>query len=127
MKKFIFNNLLTVHLCGKFSQKKGWDHNGKIIDKNLLVLITEGDCTFSFLDHSYFLKEGDTLIIPKNTTYYPNTENGCSYLYFWFEAEVEEYTQERLPVTFSFGDRLPKQVELYLNLHNVSDKIAQNY
>ena len=98
---------------GRYSQSVGWDHTGKRINSNLLVVLESGDCSFSLDGKTYALNVGDAILIPKGVWYSPNTVRGCSYRYFQFLGEVcDESDGMRASsdssLAYQYSDTLPK-------------------
>lgn len=104
-----FENMLCLRLCGRYSQKYGWSHDGDMQTKAMIVLLESGECYFDFDDRRIEMREGDVLLIPKNIWYRPHTEQGCSYQYFHFEAEevLDEGTWEKCGRIYHYCEPIP--------------------
>ena len=87
MIRIKLEQLSCLRLGGRYSQKSGWDHTGKALHTNMLVMLESGDCEFKIRGEKIALTAGDVLLIPKDTWYQPCTQNGCSYQYFHFDAD----------------------------------------
>jgi AraC-like DNA-binding protein len=99
---------------GRYSQSVGWDHTGKRINSNLLVVLESGDCSFSLDGKTYALNVGDAILIPKGVWYSPNTVRGCSYRYFQFLGEVCDESDGMRAISdsslaYQYSDTLPKE------------------
>jgi AraC-like DNA-binding protein len=124
MYSFILENLMLLELCGKFSQKNNWNHTGKKLNYNLLVYIESGSCEFVINNKTLFLNKNDILIIPKNTFYKPNTVEGCSYMYFWFRADVSDKINAK---SYLYGESLPSKTSLILPQKFTATPIIKEY
>ena len=84
-----FSKLMTLKLCGQYSQINGWDHTGGInTEHNILVYVISGECSFTVNGKVTTMQENDIILLPKNTYYVPHTDTQCSYRYFHFDANV---------------------------------------
>ena len=122
------DSLTCLKNCGRYSQSMGWNHDGKSLKNNMLVLLESGDCSFNTSEGEYVLEPGDLFFIPRGTWYRPNTKNGCTYLYFHFvasEANDEEIRQARLQGErrFHFGD----VISIDYHLLTLPRKTASDY
>ena len=71
-------------LTGRFCQRRGWNHDGRTIEKHMLMVMWQGECRLSVGDETHFMNRGDAMIIPAGQYYRPHTEEGCEYYYFYF-------------------------------------------
>ena len=112
MLYFGIENLTCLKRCGRYASLHGWDHSGKKLANNLLVLIESGECSFRTQSETYELSSGDIIIVPKDTWYSPFTDSGCSYQYFQFLAtvpptELGESLCKESAISYGYGDTLP--------------------
>ena len=78
------HTLPRLVLCGRFRQRRGWNHDGRTMQEHLLMVMWQGDCQLSVEEQSYHLQSGNAVIIPAGQYYRPHTEDGCEYYYFHF-------------------------------------------
>ena len=74
---------------GRFSQTHGWDHSGRTMERNFLFCLEQGDCLFTVGENRMKLTPGDILIVPRDTFYAPVTQEGCTYVYLHFDADIQ--------------------------------------
>lgn len=75
-----------LELMGRFRQQRGWTHNGRTLEKKLLMVMWQGDCDVTIEDRTFHLESGDAMIIPAKQYYRPRTKEGCEYYYFHFST-----------------------------------------
>ena len=135
-----FDHLLCLRMCGRYSQSKGWNHNGRVLPANFLFLLESGDCKFEIDGRTYDLNVGDALVVPQGTRYLPSTDGGCSYQYFHFYAErlAEPPTSDSItsaadielpsliPHTLSLQSRMPTSYEIRKYLTSAIDGQRDN-
>ncbi len=99
----------TIHCFyfGRMKQTKGWEHNGRSLLQNLLVLIIDGEAEFQFAETSYALQTGDVLIIPANTLYKAHTNESCEYYFYHFSGQLRPSDFSiPTPISLRFSFRL---------------------
>ena len=99
MLQYDFKNLPNVIMTGKTAEKKGWSHDGRSIEDNLLVIFHSGECSFDMLDKTFYFKAGDVALVPKNTFYKPYSSVGCEYTFFHFDGDFTSNSlKEKTPL-----------------------------
>lgn len=82
-----------LQMGGRYTQDSGWIHSGRSIERNFLFYLEEGNCTFWVGSTRTELTPGDILVVPRGAFYAPSTQEGCTYLYFHFAAEIIQTDQ----------------------------------
>jgi len=80
---------MPLRMGGRFSQNRGWEHSGRMIEECILCLIEEGCCTFVIGDKTVEVSSGQGVIIPSGTFYAPFTQSGCCYKFLRFDGAME--------------------------------------
>lgn len=101
MYRISFDSPMPLQMAGRFSETKGWNHNGRTLDRSFLCVLTEGSCTFVVDGNRIELNPGDGVIVPENAFYAPCTQEGCRYQYFHFRAKIQR-TDEPAPLSPSY-------------------------
>lgn len=87
MFRYDFSKLPFVSMTGKVREEKGWSHNGRRMDFNMLVVFHRGKCSFAIEDRMFELVPGDAFLVPRGCFYRPHTDNFCEYTFFHFDGE----------------------------------------
>ena len=79
---------------GRFVQEKEWEHNGRTMEVNLLVVVLSGQAVFRYGGVGYPVRRGDCVVIPKGNFYTASTDSFCEYYYAHFSGELFEGGEE---------------------------------
>ncbi len=79
--------LSTLETAGRFLTQSGRTHNGRRFRTNLLVYVTDGECSFLTEDGVCRLEKEHYILIPQNVFYKPHTDTFCRYIYYHFTAD----------------------------------------
>lgn len=102
-------NFDFLEAANRFLVKKGWTHSGRKYNKNILVFVEEGECSFYVNGKKYRLEKDSYIVIPKGVFYKPHTETFCQYRYFHF---VGEYLGEIASIGDFHNISMPDDVSL---------------
>lgn len=75
---------LSCRMFGRMRQTKGWEHNGRVLAEDLLVIALDGQAEFTFHDQRHPVHRGDVLYIPANTWYQAYSADYLDYYFFHF-------------------------------------------
>lgn len=90
MLYYDFKTMPEVVMTGKTAETRGWSHEGRSIDHNLVVFFHSGECVFDINGQIVKYKAGDIALVPKNTFYKPRTQAQCEYTFFHFDGTFTE-------------------------------------
>lgn len=88
MYQISLSSPMPLLMGGRFTQAVGWDHTGRVIDRSFLFFLEKGSCSFVVGTNRMELTPGDILIVPGGAYYAPFTQEGCTYLYLHFAADI---------------------------------------
>ncbi len=71
---------------GHVRQKRGYWHDGKRLERHLLLILTSGSLQMTVDGTAYSLSVGDALLIPAGTLYRPGRASDCGYYFIHFVA-----------------------------------------
>ena len=80
------STLPQVRMLGQVSQRMGWENRVYHVGPNMLVLVREGDMSFTLRGGRFSLGRGDYLFIPKGEDYRVRSREGCRYAFIHFES-----------------------------------------
>lgn len=85
---------ISANIFGKVYQKSGNWHTGRQLPSHLLIYCLNGEISMCINDSVYTVKQGDVMVIPKNTFYIPIGKSSCEYYFFHFKAKEIINTQD---------------------------------
>lgn len=122
MYQIDFQKLPETLMFGRFVQKKGWEHSGNKITRELFVIAVGGRAQFCFENKTHTIKTGDILYIPSGTFYTASTEDSFEYYFFHFSAcikQVTDYNLPHMPHESSHTFALPRTVYNQVHIQNI--------
>ena len=140
MYQISLSSPMPILMAGRFSQKSGWEHSGRKLDHSFLFYLEKGTCTFVADSNRMELTSGDILLVPKGTFYAPLTQEGCTYLYFHFAAEVAassgtrpaarncHYSEliESSPAVFYVPERLQADSSMVYSMQTILNELTHS-
>ncbi|MBR3874844.1 MAG: helix-turn-helix domain-containing protein [Clostridia bacterium] len=82
-------NLPRVTMMGQVRQPMGWENSVSSIGPNVLILVRQGDMTFSVDKDTHMLTSGCYVVIPDGCGYHVCSREGCQYTFIHFQAPLE--------------------------------------
>lgn len=82
-------NLPRVTMMGQVRQPMGWENSVSRIGSNVLILVRQGDMTFSIDKDTHMLTSGCYVVIPDGCGYHVCSREGCPYTFIHFQAPLE--------------------------------------
>ena len=94
-------------MFGRMRQTKGWEHNGRVLAEDLLVIALDGQAEFTFHDQRHPVHRGDVLYIPANTWYQAYSADYLDYYFFHFcGGRVSSVSEEECRRFKEYEDQL---------------------
>ncbi len=90
MYLYCYEKLPKVKMTGKTIVKNKWHHGGRTPSANILLVVHEGECSFSVGEKTYNMKAQDAVFVPKGVFYRPQTKTFCEYSFIHFDGELKD-------------------------------------
>ena len=83
------DNLPRVAMMGQVRQPMGWGNHVSRISPNVLILVRQGDMTFTLGEETHVLSSNGYVVIPEGFGYHVCSREGCQYTFIHFLASLE--------------------------------------
>ena len=94
-----FTNIPSSNYLGRVKQVPNeWTHPGYVTPFNILVIMLDGECRFTFPEQNRVLyaKKNHAVIIPQGVYYMGSCEQECEYYFFHFYNQLTEMTENEV-------------------------------